>query len=139
MLDMSSIIRAIPYQTTWPIRHEVMWPDKPFDFVKIPEDESGLHLGLFVQNEVVSIVSVFFSKNEAQFRKFATVKEHQGKGYGSKLLGHLMSELESQPLERVWCNARVDKSSYYERFGLKPTDKTYTKGGLHFVIMEKFI
>lgn len=136
---MSIDIRTIPYQSTWPIRHAVMWPDKPFDFVILPEDESGHHLGLFVGTELISIVSVFFSSNEAQFRKFATVTDQQGKGYGSKLLQHLMSELESQGLERIWCNARVEKSSYYERFGLSATKQTYTKGGLQFVIMEKLL
>lgn len=134
---MTSIIRTIPYETTWPIRHEVMWPDKPFDYVKIPEDETGQHLGLFVEEELVSIVSVFYSGNEAQFRKFATLVKHQGKGYGSQLLEQLIAKLEAQQIARIWCNARTDKSSYYERFGLMATEETYTKGGIHFVIMEK--
>lgn len=114
-----------------------MWPDMPYDYVKLPEDKLGEHFGLFVDDELVSIVSVFHSTNEAQFRKFATVLEHQGKGYGSTLLSHVLTALESKSLSRIWCNARVDKSDYYERFGLVATNQTYVKGGIHFVIMEK--
>ncbi len=136
---MSSVIRTIPFESTWPIRHEVMWPDMPFDFVKLPEDEQGQHLGLFVQDELISIISVFFSSGEAQFRKFATIKKHQGKGYGTKLLTYLMTDLEDRQLSRIWCNARIDKSDYYEKFGLVATDKTYIKGGIQFVIMEKLL
>ena len=130
-------IEQIPYQITWPIRHKVMWPDHPIDFVMLPEDESGQHFGLFTEGKLVSIVSAFVREDEAQFRKFATVNEYQGKGYGTRLLTYLMADLESQQLSRIWCNARADKTSFYERFELEITDQTYVKGGINFVIMEK--
>lgn len=136
---MTPAIKSIPYQSTWSIRHSVMWPDMPFDYVKLPEDQLGQHFGLFLDEELVSIVSVFFLINEVQFRKFATVLEHQGKGYGSTLLSHVLTALESKSLSRIWCNARIDKSDYYERFGLVATNQTYVKGGIHFVIMEKVL
>lgn len=129
-------IRIIPYESTWPIRHEVMWPNQPFDFVKLPKDPEGEHYGLFVEEELISIVSVFKSGDEAQFRKFATVENQQGKGYGSNLLAYIVQQLETQDIRRIWCNARQDKASYYERFGLSKTEQTYQKGGIDFVIME---
>ena len=132
-------IEQIAYQNTWPIRHKVMWPDHPFDFVKIPEDPSGQHYGLFVENQLVSIISVFIREDEAQFRKFATVIEHQGKGYGGKLLAYILAELEAQKMKRIWCNARMNKTALYERYGLMATNETYVKGGIDFVIMEKRI
>ena len=132
-------IEQITYQLTWSIRHQVMWPDHPLDFVKIPEDPSGLHYGLFVDNQLVSIISVFVREDDAQFRKFATVIEHQGKGYGGKLLAYILNELEAQHMKRIWCNARQDKTALYERYGLTTTDQTYVKGGIDFVIMEKLL
>ena len=130
-------IRPIPYKATWPIRHEVMWPDQPYDFIKLPRDPEGQHYGLFVAEKLISIVSVYTDANEAQFRKFATLEVHQGKGYGTALLEFLMQKLEDEGFSRIWCNARKDKASYYERFGLKETDQTYEKGGIDFVIMAK--
>lgn len=136
MKDTSVQIREIPPESTWPIRQEVMWPNKPLDYVKIAEDEQGLHLGLFVAGQLVSIVSAFISGDSAQFRKFATLQKEQGKGYGSHLLAHLLQELSSLNIRKVWCNARINKASYYERFGLQKTDRYLARGEIQYVIME---
>ncbi len=39
-------IKAIQASQTWQIRHEVMWPDQPFEFVQLEEDNSGFHFGV---------------------------------------------------------------------------------------------
>ena len=122
---------------TWPIRKQVMWPDRPIDYVKLEQDEKGQHYALTVGEHVVSIVSLFYEDNKAQFRKFATLTSEQGKGYGSRLLQYVLAEAAQQPIDAIWCNARLDKSGYYERFGLKKTDRTFTKGGISYVIMDK--
>lgn len=137
MLDIR--ISEIKVEDTWDIRHRVMWPEMPFDFVKIDNDSEGKHYGLFVDDRLTSIVSLFVTNNEAQFRKFATEVVEQGKGYGTKLLEFIISEVENMNIAKLWCNARVDKTKYYERFGLMKTDKTYVKGGIDFVILEKNI
>ncbi len=131
------MIKPIPYQATWDIRHQVMWPDKPFDYIQLELDPQGLHYGLYVNEQLISIVSAFEHAGEVQFRKFATLQTHQGMGYGSKLLTYLLAELDRQRRTRVWCNARVDKVSYYYRFGFSKTQKTYIKGGIDFVVMER--
>jgi predicted GNAT family N-acyltransferase len=122
-----------------PIRHQVMWPDQPLDFVKIPEDKLGIHYGLFDQGRLTSVVSVFINGQEAQFRKFATLSEDQGKGYGSHLLRHLFSELSNKDIDRVWCNARVEKTDFYKKFGMVSTSQTFHKSGIDYVIMEKIL
>ncbi|MEO9966582.1 MAG: GNAT family N-acetyltransferase [Reichenbachiella sp.] len=132
-------VKTIPFQSTWDIRHSVMWPNKKVDYVKLPDDEQGQHFGLFVGEELVSIVSTFITSNEAQFRKFATLNEFQGKGHGTTLLTYLMTELELQNLKRIWCNARVDKTNFYKRFGLTTTQNTFSKGGVDYVVMEKIV
>lgn len=128
-------IKQISHQDTWPIRHQVMWPDKPIDYVKLAEDPAGLHLGLFVEDRLVSIVSAFRDKHKAQFRKFATLREEQGKGYGTQLLSHLMSELKALEIKKIWCNARIEKAAFYERFGLSKTDRYFNRGEIKYVIM----
>ncbi|MFY0625587.1 MAG: GNAT family N-acetyltransferase [Reichenbachiella sp.] len=130
-------IREIYMSDTWPIRHEVMWPDQPFSFVKLEEDNIGKHYGLFVKGVLTSIVSVFIKDNELQFRKLATLNHEQGKGYGTKLLKFVLNEAGAFGVRRIWCNARVDKSAYYDRFGLTETGQKYVKGGIEFVVMEK--
>ncbi len=130
-------IKQIEASETHAIRHRVMWPNKPFDYVKLPNDENGKHFGLFVNGELVSIISLFIDHNEAQFRKFATLNEYQGLGYGTILLKSIVDLVERDGFDKLWCNARVEKSKFYDRFGFKLTDRTYMKGGIEFVIMEK--
>ena len=132
-------IKKIPYQQTWPIRQKVMWPDKPLEYVKLEKDPSGQHFALYNQDEIKSIISFFINDNDAQFRKFATLTNQQGKGYGSKLLRFVMDELHANKLTRIWCNARLDKAQFYERFGLKKTNQTFVKGGIEYIIMEKLL
>lgn len=131
------IISEIKPEETWDIRHRVMWPHMPFDFVKLENDSDGKHFGLFIDDKLISIVSLFIENNEAQFRKFATETTEQGKGYGTKLLTFLMSEIETMNINKIWCNSRVDKTKFYESFELKKTRNTYNKGGIDFVILEK--
>jgi predicted GNAT family N-acyltransferase len=113
-----------------------MWPNQSVDYVKLPNDSEGIHFGLFKGAQLVSVISAFISEDHAQFRKFATLTEEQGNGHGSLLLEHLISVLHQQNITKIWCNARIDKVHYYQRYGLKQTDKTFSKGGIDFVIME---
>ncbi|MEH0156646.1 GNAT family N-acetyltransferase [Limibacter armeniacum] len=136
-MEKQIILKEIEASQTWQIRHQVMWPDKPIDYVKLDEDKKGMHFGLEVEGKLVSIVSLFVENGEAQFRKFATLEEEQGKGYGSKLLTHLMDAVAELGVTRVWCNARANKTTFYNRFGLKETRNQFSKGGLDYVIMEK--
>lgn len=114
-----------------------MWPDRSLEYVKLEHDEKGLHFGLFEQERLISIISLFIDGDRAQFRKFATLEEEQGKGYGSKLLTFLLEEVEKYPVNNIFCNARIERSAYYEKFGLKMTEDMFERGGRKYVIMEK--
>lgn len=130
-------IQQITATDTLEIRHQVMWPTHPIEYVKLPNDESGRHFGLFVNDELTSIISLFIRGKDAQFRKFATLKKFQGYGYGTLLLKRILQICKEEGIQKLWCNARIDKSEFYLNFGLNPTTNTYTKGGIEFVVLEK--
>lgn len=129
-------IKAIEASQTWQIRHEVMWPDQPFEFVKLEEDNAGLHFGVFDQEKLISIVSCFIVNDEMQFRKLATLEDFQGKGIASQLLEYVLKLAKEKDLKKVWCNARTNKKTFYEKFKMIDTNKTFTKSGQEFTIME---
>lgn len=114
-----------------------MWPNKDFDYIKLDEDDQGIHYGLFVAEELVSVVSVFIRGDQAQFRKFATLTPHQNKGYGSTLLSYVFEEANRLGIKRIYCNARKEKGAFYKKFGLLETDHTFSKGGKDYVVMER--
>lgn len=130
------IIKEIPAEATWAIRHKVMWPEMPFEFVQLKEDDLGIHFGLYNESKLVAIVSCFEDHNEMQFRKLATLTEEQGKGFATLLLKYIFQQAKDKRVKRIWCNARVSKKSFYEKFGLIDTKVTFFKSGQEFVIME---
>jgi GNAT superfamily N-acetyltransferase len=132
-------IRNIDKETTWALRQKVLWPGKALEYVKLEDDDYGMHYGLFVENRLVSVISLFTGPDGAQFRKFATLEEEQGKGYGSELLRYLINEARQRGVVRIWCNARKSKSGYYRKFGLEETDRLFIKGGIEYVVMERHL
>ncbi len=113
-----------------------MWPDEPLDYVKLAEDQSGLHFGIFSKGILASVVSLFISNEEAQFRKLATDTAHQRRGYAGHLIRHIFSYCNEKHIKRIWCNARQDKTSFYEGFGMQETKQVFEKGGINYVVME---
>lgn len=134
--EPDELISEISADKTWDLRHRVLWPDKPLAYVQLPDDERGHHYGLWLEGRLVSVVSLFVDQGVARFRKFATEPTEQGKGFGSKLLSHLMGEARSLGAREIGCRARVSSAEFYERFGLRPTADTSEDSGVQYVYMK---
>ncbi|EKM49888.1 uncharacterized protein PHACADRAFT_106511, partial [Phanerochaete carnosa HHB-10118-sp] len=95
-------IRSVQPEDTVPLRHAVLWPDKPVSYVLLPEDSAGYHLGAFLDEAepATAVISLFIESlplsepilgprtapRTARFRKFACHPSHQGRGIGTALL-----------------------------------------------------
>lgn len=133
------LIKQISAGETWPLRHHVMYPNEPFEFVKLPDDFEGNHFGLFENDRLVTVVSLFLKNNELQFRKLATETSRQGKGYGSMMLQWVFDYAAKISATKIWCNARVNKAEFYKKFGFVETNDTYMETGIKFVVMQKVL
>ena len=130
-------IKNIQASETWDLRHRVMAPNRPFDSIKLPKDEEGLHFGLFEEEKLISVISLFIENDTAQFRKFATEISEQGKGYGSILLNHIIEESVKNNVKNIWCNARMSAFGFYEKFGFKAISETWMGNEIEYVKMER--
>ena len=128
-------IRSISPADTYALRHQVLWPDKPLDYVKIENDDVGYHFGAYRDGELVAVISLFVEGAEARFRKFATRPDCQGQGIGSALLRHVFGEARRHSAGRIWCDARQDSASFYARFGMQPEGGIFYKGPIPYVRM----
>ncbi|WP_108821870.1 GNAT family N-acetyltransferase [Dysgonomonas sp. Marseille-P4361] len=133
------IIAEVPYTEVLELRQQVMYPDKDIEFVKLPDDTEGLHIGVYEQGVLISVMSLFMNKREIQFRKLATLTDMQKKGYASALMRWLINYANDIKAERIWCNARVNASDFYKRFGYQDTDVCFSKNGYDYIIMERKI
>lgn len=121
------------------IRHLVLWPDKPREFVKVPEDEAGIHFGLYFEGVMVSVISLFADGGDIRFRKFATLPGFQGKGLGSKLLQHAIAYAQAQGYTRMWCDARTDAIEFYERFQFQKFSEPFFKEHIEYYKIERML
>ncbi|MGB6127167.1 MAG: GNAT family N-acetyltransferase [Psychrilyobacter sp.] len=132
-------IKEVPIEKILTIRREVMWPDKDINFVKVKGDDKAIHLGVYKNDKVVSIISLYITKNSLQFRKFATLKNEQKKGYGTLLLKEVFKLSAKKNINYIWCNARKNKTSFYEKFEMISTGKEFFKSEKSYIIMGKKI
>lgn len=131
------MINEVPYADVLDIRHKVMYPDKDKDYVILPDDDKGLHIGYYKEGILMSVLSLFLNNRELQFRKFATLPEYQGQGYGSELVKWVLDYAKDMQFDRVWCNSRIEKTNFYKKFDFVKTDEVFEKDGRKFIILER--
>ncbi|SMC50526.1 GNAT family N-acetyltransferase [Sporomusa malonica] len=130
-------IRIIKPEQTWELRQTVMWPDKEIAYVKLPDDPMGIHYGLFENGQLISVVSAFAYEQEIQFRKFATVSNKQGLGYGTQLLQFVIDAAKASGAKAIWCNARKSKTAFYRKIGFEERPIQFKRDGIDYVVMSK--
>jgi len=114
-----------------------MYPGETIDFVKLEDDNNGIHWGLYVDDQPVSVISVFERNQVIQFRKFATTVGMQRRGYGTSLLQYVIDWARTNGMKRIWCNARKPATGFYEKFGMVQNGQSWEKNGIEFFKMEK--
>jgi len=130
-------IRVIAPADTYSLRHQVLWPNMPLDYVKVEDDEAGHHFGAFLEHQLVAVISLFMEGEDARFRKFATHPAQQRRGIGSALLRHVMIAAQRQGCRRLWCDARQDSAAFYAQFGFQPEGAKFYKGPIPYVRMAR--
>ena len=131
------LIKEVPIEEIWHIRQQVMYPKETLEFVRLEDDAIGTHLGLYQDDRLLSVISLFERDGVVQFRKFATITNEQGKGYGTRLLQYVMDWAIKNEKKIIWCNARLSATSLYEKFGMRQTGNSWEKYGIEFIKMQK--
>lgn len=134
------IIQAISWQQSLPIRHKVLWPNKPEIFCQIEEDKDANHYGAFIENHLVCVASLYSKTisgvTRVRLRKFATLEEFQGKGIGRKLLEHMIYDLTAKGVHYFWCDARKSAVDFYKKSDFKCLGNEFYKFDIAYFKME---
>ena len=132
-------IEQITQELTRKIRQAELNPELPLSAIKLAEDDLGTHLGLFYNNQLITVVSLFQYGNELQFRKFATIKTYQKMGFGSQMMAYILDYATQQQIQKVWCNARSTATNFYEKFGFSATPEIFSKNSINYIVMQKIM
>lgn len=141
--DETMDIRKIQWQQALPIRHHVLWPNKPISFCKVSEDDQADHYGVYIEGELVSVASIYINKVKgndkitvARLRKFATLTTFQGQGIGTRLIVHIINQLKEKGVDIFGCDARKSAVGFYHRFGLLEEGEEFEKSEVMYIKMS---
>ncbi|WP_396150747.1 GNAT family N-acetyltransferase [Flavobacterium sp.] len=142
-------IKKINYLDTFPVRSAVLRQGKPIETCSFLGDETvgTTHFGLYIENNIIGVASVFTSNNEnfdnktqLQLRGMAILKEYQNMGFGKLLIEEIFNFIESTQVELLWFNARESAVPFYEKLGCikKGTSFEIPEIGTHFLMYKYF-
>ena len=141
-------IRKISSKDTYPVRHPVLRKGRPLDSCRFEGDdlETTFHLGLFLDDILVGVATYLKSTNprfseefQYQLRGMAVLESEQGKHLGKALLNKGENQLKEMKIERLWCNARIGASQFYERNGYVIVGEAFDipQVGIHYLMTKK--
>lgn len=137
-IDSSQFIREIRL-----IRKNILYSKLPKDFCIYEEDllKTTYHFGLFVENELVCILTMIKKKSiyhknlpAYQIRGMATKFHFQNQKLGQKLILYsIFTILNKTSTSIIWCNARISILNFYLKNNFQAKGKMfYIKNiGLH--------
>jgi len=141
-------IQLISSEQVYPLRKEVLRPNLPIEESMYPTDfeEGTFHVGAFMDEELVSIVSFnldqsqyFEGKEQYRLRGMATKEAYRGQSIGAQLVEFGIEELIDRKVDVVWCNARSTALRFYEKLGFEKYGDEFELPniGPHFVYAKK--
>jgi predicted GNAT family N-acyltransferase len=128
--------QTITWQQALPIRHQVLWPEKDPMFCQVDGDETAMHYGVFMEESLVCVASIYIEGSSARLRKFATLPDYQGQGIGTSLIASIMKELTGLGIRHFWCDARTTAFEFYWRLGLDKQGEAFLKSGISYYKMS---
>ncbi|PLT30484.1 GNAT family N-acetyltransferase [Peribacillus deserti] len=141
-------VKLIRSEDTFSIRHKVLRPNQTIEECKFPNDEAEhtFHLGVFLDNELISIASFYKEKHaglndphQFRLRGMATLPEYRNRQAGSLLIKTAEQVLHNKDADVWWCNARTSASGYYKKLGLKERGGLFEIPGIgpHIVMYKR--
>ena len=143
-------IKKITYLETFSVRSEVLRKSKPIETCYFDGDELSdtIHFGLFFNDELVGVTSVFKSinknfefENQFQLRGMAILNTYQGKGFGGLLLKEAIGYVKQNNADILWFNARENAVKFYKSHNFTIYGESFEINdiGTHFVMFMSFV
>lgn len=128
-------IKEIKAKQTYDLRHPLLRQGQPYESCQLENDnhEETIHLGAYVSNHLVGILSVMPNKcpaypnqNAAQLRAMAVHPDFQRKKIATQLIQSILLRLKGKnSIELVWLNARIKANALYLGNGFEPLNSPF--------------
>lgn len=142
-------ITEITSEETFSVRSPVLREGLPIESCIFEGDNltSTKHFGLFFDEKLTAIVSVFKNnnstfnqENQFQIRGMAVLMEFQKLGFGKELVLHCEQFIKNQNGTLIWFNARESAALFYEKLGYEKIGNLFNSEGvgLHYIMKKEF-
>lgn len=142
-------LKQIPATTTYIVRQPVLRNGMPIETCRFngDDDTTTTHFGFFESENLLGVVSLFETKNEAfiaekqfQIRGMAVLENHQKKGIGNALILQCETFATQQGAAVVWFNAREIAVPFYIKMGFEILGTSFEieNIGTHYVMFRKY-
>lgn len=147
---MSNIsIRPIAAAETLPLRHAILRPHQPMGSLVYKGDHApdALHVGAFLDGELVGIASISFEPHETEprawrLRGMATQERVHGLGVGRALIDACVKHVLEHNGRMLWCHGRTSAWGFYRAMSFEKYGEEFISGsgtGAHYVMIRKII
>ena len=141
-------IKKINSIDTYPVRHEVLRKGKPIETCQFKgdDDENTVHFGLYQNERLNGIISIFKEKNDLfsetnqfQIRGMAVLEAFQGKGFGVELVKEAENHCINLNTDLIWFNARENAVPFYKKLDYIIIGDSFLipDVGIHFAMYKK--
>ena len=142
-------IRSIIAEEAQPLRAAILRPGLPFEESVYPQDKDpeAMHLGAYVDNELVTVASIFHeplpgdaNPKAWRLRGMVTMPELQRHGYGRAVLLKCIEHVARHGGSVLWCNARIDAVEFYRSLQFETIgEEEKTARGTSFIRMKRSV
>jgi GNAT superfamily N-acetyltransferase len=140
-------IKFIPSKETYLVRQPVLRAGKPIESCFFDGDdlETTVHFGLYYDEVLVGVVSIFENNNEIfsdkhqmQIRGMAVLEEFQNKKLGNFLINYVEEHAKSRNIPLIWFNARETAVAFYKKLNYQiiGTPFDITGIGKHYIMFK---
>jgi len=119
---MQCDIKKISAEKTHAIRHPMLRQGRPIEDCVFDgdKDPQTIHLGAFIENKLVGILSAYQKNTSAfdvkesyQLRGVAVLTTAHRKGIGRALMAYIEQILQQRKIDLIWLNARITAVDFY--------------------------
>ncbi|MAW16832.1 MAG: GNAT family N-acetyltransferase [Flavobacteriaceae bacterium] len=132
--------KQIKATATYTVRHSVLRKGLPLSSCTFDRDEdnSTIHLGAFLENRAIGILTLLTNTKNVQIRGMAGLEKFQGKGIGKQLIAHAENLVHGRNICTIWMNARRIAVPFYKRCGYRKQGDAFELpyGGTHFKMIK---
>ena len=134
-------IKLVSKEEVYPLRHQVLRPQKPFDEIIYDTDTEieTFHVGAYLEDKLICVASFNRAdlvhgyasqdtqKTQAHFRlrAMATLPEYRRLGAGRAVVSFAENYLLKEGIHLIWCRGRTSVQGYYEALGFVALGDVY--------------